>query len=190
VGRRTVRKDAVKKGAVKKRAADPVIGDAGIDVVARAMGQGLKARELAQELLHHCGFVDILADVRTGHGTEVSFSAVDGTGQKWHFDVSGVFTSTRAGLRRTDTLWKALGKAAVIHATHPDVPFVLVTTDAPVTGSPGDHALRALRANSGPGRFGVVFDVVEMESTEGRERLRSYAAKGPGAVRGHVVPGA
>jgi DNA modification methylase len=149
------------------------------DFVARALAQGHKARELARELLDHCGFVDIVADVRTGRGTEVSFSAVDRTGQEWFFDVSGAFTSTRAGLKRTDTLWKTLGKAAVLHASHPEIPLVLITTDAPVAGSAGDQALRTLRVGAGDDSSGAVFDVIEMESMEGRVRLRKYASKGP-----------
>ena len=152
-------------------------GDA--DIVSRALAQGAKARELAWELLDHCGFLDIADNVKTGHGIEVSFSAVDATGQTWYFDVSGAFTSTRAGLRRTDTLWKALGKAAVLHATHPDIPYLLVTTDAPVTGSAGDQALRALADDGRPDGFGAVFDVIEMESADARARLRHYASKGP-----------
>jgi DNA modification methylase len=154
----------------------------GTEVVARAVREGHKARELALQLLEHCGFVEVTTDVKTGHGIEVSFSALDGTGQRWHFDVSGAFTSTRAGLRRTDALWKALGKAAVLRATHPDIPFVLVTTDAPVPGSAGDQALRALRGGQGSDGFDTVFDLIEMESVEDRLRLRTYAAKGPVAL--------
>ena len=148
-------------------------------VLTRALREGHKARELAEDLLVHCGFRDVAADVRAGHGIEVSFSGVDKTGQTWHFDVSGAFTSTRAGLRRTDALWKALGKAAVLHAAHPDIPLVLITTDAPVAGSAGDQALRTLR--QGPGSDGLrpVFDVIEMESVTDRGRLRVYASKGP-----------
>jgi DNA modification methylase len=155
---------------------------AGNELVARARREGHKARELVGDLLDHCGFVDLVADARTGHGTVVSFSGVDGTGQEWYFDVAGSFTSTRAGLRRTETLWKALGKAAVLHVTHPDIPFVLVTTDAPVAGGPGDQALRSLMDGDGSGPFGAVFDVIEMESTEGRARLCRYASKGPVAA--------
>ncbi len=47
------------------------------------------------------------------------------------FRFPGAFTTTSTGLKRTDTLWKALGKAAVLHAVLPDVPLVLLTTDAP-----------------------------------------------------------
>jgi len=160
------------------------------DFLARAMSEGHKARELAGELLDHCGFTDLAADVRTGNGVEVSFSGVDRTGQRWYFDVCGAFTSTRAGLRRTDTLWKALGKAAVLRASHPETPFVLVTTDAPVAGSAGDQALRTLTHDARSDGFSTVFDVIELESADDRARLCTYASRGPVAVEGHAAPDA
>ena len=173
----------------RKRSRAPRPQDAGDpDFVASAMSQGRKARELARDLLDHCGFVDIVADVRTGGGTDVSYSGLDRTGQRWYFDVSGAFTSTRAGLRRTDTLWKALGKAAVVHASHPEIPYVLVTTDAPEAGSAGGRALRTLTGGGRPDGFGVVFDVIEMESVDCRNRLSAYASGGPGAREGDVGP--
>jgi site-specific DNA-methyltransferase (adenine-specific) len=170
-----------KGGRRRTAAAAPTEGADGTDVVARAMAEGHKARELAKQLLEQSGFAEVVADVRAGNGIEVSFSAVDGTGQTWYFDVSGAFTSTRAGLRRADTLWKALGKAAVVHATHPGIPLVLITTDAPTAGSSGEQALRALTGSGRSKGRGAVFDVIELESAEGRGRLRSYAAKGPDA---------
>jgi site-specific DNA-methyltransferase (adenine-specific) len=148
------------------------------DLLPRARREGEKARELARELLDRSGFVDLTADARAGNGIEVSFSGVDAKGRTWYFDVSGTFTSTRAGLRRADALWKALGKAAVLHAAHPDIPFVLITTDAPVAGSAGDQALATLRHTDRSGGLGPVFDVVEMESAPDRARLCTYAAKG------------
>jgi site-specific DNA-methyltransferase (adenine-specific) len=165
----------------RRRPGRPTLSEADVDadVVARALGQGHKARELVRELLDHCGFVDLCDDVRTGNGVEVSFSGFDGTGRQWHFDVAGAFTSTRAGLRRTDTLWKALGKAAVLATSHPDIPFVLVTTDAPAAGSAGAQALRALSGARDADGFGAVFDVIEIESPDARARLRHYASKGP-----------
>jgi hypothetical protein len=141
---------------------------------------------LAQELLEPLR-VRRRGRRRAGRAT-VSRSASRGPtarGQTWYFEVSGAFTSTRAGLRRTDTLWKALGKAAVLHASHPDIPLVLITTDAPVAGSAGEKALKALRHHRRPGGFGAVFDVIEMESADDRSRLGRYAAKGPGAAEGH-----
>jgi hypothetical protein len=56
---------------------------------------------------------------RCAGGVEVNFAARDASGgHTWYFDVSGGFTSSRPGLKRTDTLWKALGKAAVLQQTH------------------------------------------------------------------------
>jgi hypothetical protein len=98
---------------------------------------------------------------------------MDQAGHKWAFDVSGAFTSSRAGLRRTDTLWKALGKAAVLHEGRGDLPLVLLTTDAPVRGSAGHAALSVLK---GPGR--PVFDLVELLNVRDQERLRDYALRG------------
>ena len=172
--------------ARSRAAATEAAGDT--DFLVRARRQGHKARELAKELLEHCGFVDIAADVRTGNGIVVSFSGVDRTGRQWLFDVSGAFTSTRAGLRRVDALWRALGKAAVLQVSHPDTPFVLVTTDAPVAGSAGDQALRTLTARPRSDAPGAVFDVIEMESAVDRARLCTYASEGPFAPEGAAEP--
>ncbi len=145
------------------------------DFQARAVRQGRQAKDLAGILLEGCGFVDIRPGVKLSSlGIELNFVAVDQAGHEWAFDVSGAFTSTRAGLRRTDTLWKALGKAAVLHEGRGDLPLVLLTTDAPARGSAGDAALRVL---TGPGR--PVFDLVELLNPRDQERLRGYAQAGP-----------
>ncbi len=144
------------------------------DFGARAVRQGRQAKDLARILLESCGFLDIRADVKlSGLGIELSFLGVDQAGHEWAFEVSGAFTSTRAGLRRTDTLWKALGKAAVLHEGRGDLPLVLLTTDAPSRGSAGSAALEVLK---GPGR--PVFDLVELLNTCDQERLRAYALGG------------
>ncbi len=142
----------------------------GRDLRARAIGEGRQAKDLAKILLADCGFVDIRPDVKlAGMGIELSFLAVDQAGSEWAFDVSGAFTSSRAGLKRADTLWKALGKAAVVHEARPDLPLVLVTTDVPTRGSAGHTALKVL---TGPGN--PVFDVVDLLNMADQERLRSY----------------
>lgn len=144
------------------------------DFQARAVREGRKAKELALLVLEECGFTDMRTDVRYPVlGVEVNFLARDTCGADWAFDVSGGFTSTRAGLKRTDTLWKALGKAAVLHEEHPLLPLVLLTTDAPTKGSAGDAALRVVL---GPGK--AIHDVVELLSVEGQERLYRYASHG------------
>lgn len=144
------------------------------DFQARAVREGRQAKDLAGILLDICGFLEIRPDVKlAGLGIGVNFLAIDQAGHEWAFDVSGAFTTSRAGLRRTDTLWKALGKAAVLHAGRGDLPLVLLTTDAPARGSAGYTALNVLK---GPGR--PVFDLVELLNTADQERLRDYALRG------------
>jgi site-specific DNA-methyltransferase (adenine-specific) len=152
----------------------PGPADPSEDYQARAVREGRKAKDLAYEVLTQCGFTHVRKDVPYPTlGVEVNFLGRDATGQEWAFDVSGGFTSTRAGLKRTDTLWKALGKAAVLHERHPSTPLVLLTTDAPVKGSAGDAALRVVL---GPDK--AIYDIVELLSSEGHERLHRYATEG------------
>lgn len=153
------------------------------DPQARAVREGRQARELAEVLLAACGFANIRAEVKPrGLGIVLSFVATDKTGGEWAFDVSGAFTSNRTGLRKTDTLWKALGVAAVLHEgqSQPEgsaIPLVLLTTDAPAKGTAGHQALRVMR---GPGR--PVFDVVELLNADDQARLATYAAFGRDGV--------
>jgi len=148
--------------------------DTGEDFQARAVREGRQAKDLAEILLADCGFRDIRTDVKiAGLGIEFNFLAHDQVGDKWAFDVSGAFTSNRAGLKRTDTLWKALGKAAVLHQGRDDLPLVLLTTDAPARGSAGAVALGVVK---GPGR--PVFDLVELLDSGDQARLRNYAVRG------------
>lgn len=144
------------------------------DFQARAVREGRQAKDLALILLESCGFVDIRTDVKVAKlGIELNFVATDQVGDEWAFDVSGAFTSSRAGLRRTDTLWKALGKAAVLHQGGGDLPFVLLTTDAPARGSAGYTALDVVKGSGRP-----VLDLIELLDTKDQERLRNYALRG------------
>jgi DNA modification methylase len=151
-------------------------GDA--DFQARAVREGRAAKDVALELLRGCGFEDIKPNVKISEGgVEVNFKAYDQAGRPWFFDVSGGFTSNRPGLKRTDTLWKALGKAAVLHEIEPKTPLVLLTTDAPTKGSAGDAALSVV---SGPER--PIFAVLRMRSEDDQRRLRRLAAgQSPGS---------
>jgi DNA modification methylase len=146
------------------------------DPQARAVREGRAAKEIARALLEGSGFADLESGVRFLQGVEVNFRGTDRLGRPWLFDVSGGFTSTRPGLVRTDTLWKALGKAAVLHEIDPKVPLVLLTTDAPRRGSAGDAALRAV---SGPDK--PIYAVIRMLAGDDQARLRRFAA-GDGMV--------
>jgi DNA modification methylase len=146
------------------------------DAITQAVRAGAQAKELARLVVEQCGFTAVRRDVKPrGLGITLDLVATDRTGQDWAFDTSGSFTSSRNGLRRTDTLWRALGKAAVLHSSPSALPLVLVTTDAPTRGTPGHQALTAVR---GPGR--PVTDVVELLSADDRARLTTLAATGPG----------
>jgi site-specific DNA-methyltransferase (adenine-specific) len=125
-------------------------------------------------LLEDCGFERIKPNHRFSQGVEVNFLAYDSRGGRWFFDVSGGFTSTRPGLKRTDTLWKALGKAAVLHEIHPETPLVLLTTDAPAPGGAGDAALKVVTGARKP-----IAAVLRMTSVEDQRQLHRFALDGP-----------
>ncbi len=145
-----------------------------LDFPERAVRDGRQAKDFARMLLESCEFVDIRSEVKFSRlGIELSFVAFDQMGGEWAFDVSGAFSLSSAGLKRTDTLWKTLGKAAVLHRGRPDLPLILLTTDSPTRGSAGSSALESMRFNGGP-----VFDLVELLSSKDHERLRKYALKG------------
>jgi site-specific DNA-methyltransferase (adenine-specific) len=146
----------------------PVSGEE--DFQARAVRDGRAARDLAREAIEQCGFRDVQANVKLPEGVEVNFVALDKLGKRWLFDVSGGFTSNRPGLRRTDTLWKALGKAAVLHAAYPTSRLVLLTSDAPPRGSSGHSALSVLVGAGKP-----IHGMIVLSSPDDLVTLRSYA---------------
>lgn len=136
----------------------------------RAVRQGRRAKEIAFALLQDAGFEPVAEDRRLANGVEINFVANDRLGRPWYFDVSGAFTSNRPGLRRTDTLWKALGRAAVLRSSPGrNYRLVFLTTDLPPKGSAGHTALQAVRGS-------VFHDAIAMLSPEGQERLLRYAA--------------
>ena len=147
------------------------------DFQARATREGRRAQALAKELLEFAGFADIKADVKLPCGIQVAFSASDARGHTWYFDVTGAFTSSNPGLKRTDTLWKCIGRAAVLAAAHAErplgSPLVLLTTDRPAPSSSGATALRQVQ---GPGK--PIFDVIELLDDGDRSKLADWASSG------------
>ncbi len=145
----------------------PAAASAEEDFQSRAVREGKAAKEIARSVIEAAGFSEIESDVRQPGGVQVNFAARDRNGRLWFFDVSGSFTSHRSGLKRTDTLWKALGKAAVLREVS-DTGLVLLTTDAPPRGSAGFEALKRLTGPKKP-----VHAVIEMLAETGLERLRA-----------------
>ena len=141
---------------------------------ARAVREGKKAQDIARDKLDDAGFV---IDDKAKHPSgilEFNFQVTGESGEhQWWVDVSGAFTSSRPGLQRIDTIWKLLGRLHVLNmfadgqqAT--DSKVLVLTSNLPKRGSPGDRALREV----GPG---AIFDVIELYDPVGLERLRQYA---------------
>lgn len=143
-----------------------------IDFQARAVQEGRKAQDMARVVLDQCGFSHVEEKIRFPCGVTVNFEAVDQLGRTWLFDVSGAFSITqRPGLRRNDTLWKAIGKAAVLHSSDVDAPLVLLTTDKPVPNSSGYRALKAITGSREP-----VFEVIGMLDSDDLQLLSDLAS--------------
>jgi site-specific DNA-methyltransferase (adenine-specific) len=143
----------------------------GEDARTRAVREGRSAKEVAEQVLRSCGFAEVMGNVKLGAGLGADLEGRDAAGRRWIFDVAGGYTSSRPGLRRADTLWRSLAKAAVVHERQPETPFVLLTTGLPSPGSPGESALSVL---VGPGR--ALRAVALLDSPADHARLRVYAA--------------
>jgi DNA modification methylase len=145
--------------------ADP--GPADEPAVNRAVREGRAAKEIAAAVLECAGFTGIEGDQGRTGGVEADFAAQDKEGRQWLFIVGGTFTGGRAGLSRTDALWKVLGQAAVLREVSGS-PLVVLTTGAPVAGSAGAEALRQITGPDKP-----VHAVIEMLTASGQEQLRA-----------------
>jgi site-specific DNA-methyltransferase (adenine-specific) len=148
--------------------------------VSVAVRRGRKAREIASATLAACGFTDIESDVSFGDlGVALDFRARDAKGGTWLFDLSGAFSATRPGLRRPDVLWRALGKASVLHQARRTDPgrtdlgaLILLSTDLPAPRSPGGKALRAVQ---GDPDTAPITDALALLDPLSAPRLRAYA---------------
>jgi site-specific DNA-methyltransferase (adenine-specific) len=134
------------------------------DFLSRSVREGKSAKELARSAIEIAGFTDILSNQHQPGGIVVDFTAKDRRGKTWLFDVAGSFTSHRGGLKRTDTLWKELGKASVLREVC-NTPLVLLTTDIPTRGA-GAKALEAVVGQKKP-----IHAVIEMLKPTGLEFL-------------------
>jgi site-specific DNA-methyltransferase (adenine-specific) len=161
--------------AAQRRAADaPRPGAVAAPETARAIQDGRAAKDVALEAITEAGFRAIETGVPLPGGVSVAFRADDDAGRAWLFDVAGGFTSARPGLRRAETLWRTLGKAAVLHEMDEKTPFVVLTAGLPAAGSEGANALRLV---SGPGK--PIAAVIDLSDTADVERLASYRRGGP-----------
>ncbi len=141
---------------------------------AHAVSEGKKAQDIARAKLGPDGAGFLIEEkVRHPRGiVEFNFQVTSQNGERqWWVDVSGAFTSSRPGLQRIDTVWKLLGRLHVLASIGDGQGHeraLVLTSNLPKPGSPGDRALRSV----GPG---VLFDAIELYDPEGLDRLRRYA---------------
>lgn len=138
---------------------------------ARGVREGRRAKEVAKWALVECGFTIVGEERKLPAGVTVNFVVRDQRGEEWLVDVAGAYTSTKAGLLRTDTLWKAVGKAAVVKQASPGVRYVLLTTNKPSGKNTGGQALALV---TGASSAKLIYDVIEMSSAEDTARLGAY----------------
>ncbi len=164
-------------------------GNSGEDFQARAVREGKKAQSLARDALEDAGFEILRTNPRIGGlGIQFNFLVENRRGQRWYVDVSGAFTTVRPGLRRTDTLWKTLGRAHVHFMAGDGTPLLVMTSNLPKPGSEGRKALEAVGPQS-------VFDALEIYREWDRLRLRDYGKQeNPVPIEGfwthHQIDGA
>ena len=105
-----------------------------------------RATTVASGWLVSEGYRDVVANRKPRRGSPVTADLVathpDGT--EWWFLMAGGFTNGPAGLRRSDVLWRTLGRAAALHSFAPDAAIAVFTTGMPSKGTPNDVALRAM----------------------------------------------
>ena len=144
-----------------------------------AAGTGKKAGDIAEAALTGAGFEIVKAPAnRRDLGVQFPFTVTDrATGHLWYVEVAGAFTTARPGMRRSDVLWRTLGRAHVLASDHvildpSDRPRLLILT--PRLPRPNSEGDRALRATGGTG----FFDAVELFEPSDVARLGHYATNG------------
>ena len=137
----------------------------------RAVREGKKAQDIALRSLTEAGFETIDGKAKHPSGlVDFSFRLTHPGGARIWVDVSGAFTTNRPGLQRIDAVWKLLGRLHVLDLEPgaADEHVLVLTSNLPRRGSPGDRALRKVGPN-------VIFDAIELYDPAGLERLRVYA---------------
>lgn len=128
---------------------------------------GIQGRQFAEQcdtLLVHLGYQlrgrRVLDDV----GVEIDQEAVRPDGTRVWFEYKGSVQGNRPGLRRTDTLKKAIANGALL-AAHPDAaPYIIVTSHLPEAGAGAAMLRTALR-------LGYLTDVVCLYDPTATARL-------------------
>ncbi|CAN5870378.1 hypothetical protein BH23ACT2_BH23ACT2_11960 [soil metagenome] len=150
---------------------DPLGIDAGGAQAARFQAAaGIQGRQFAEQcdtLLGHLGYElrgrRVLAEV----GVEIDQEALSPSGTVVWFEYKGSIQGNRPGLRRTDTLKKAIANGALLRGLPGAAPYVVVTSHLPEAGS--GAAMLAAASD-----LGYLADVVCLYDPRATTRLRAW----------------
>lgn len=139
-------------------------------VTAFQASAGIQGRQFAEQcdtLLRHLGFTlqgrRVLGEV----GVEIDQEAVGPGGSLVWFEYKGSVQGNRPGLRRTDTMKKAIANGSLLQAVPGAAPYVVITSHLPEAGS-GAAMLRAAV------ELGYFADVVCLYDPAATARLRRW----------------
>ncbi len=109
---------------------------------------GIQGRQFAEQcdtLLTHMGYQlrgrRVLAEV----GVEIDQEAISPSGRTVWFEYKGSVQGTRPGLRRTDTLKKAIANGALLRSLADPAPYVVISSHLPEAGSGAAMLQAAMR---------------------------------------------
>ncbi len=128
---------------------------------------GIQGRQFAEQcdtLLTHLGFALQGRRVLTEVGVEIDQEAVSPAGDVVWFEYKGSIQGHRPGLRRTDTLKKAIANGALLRAIPDAAPYVVITSHLPEAGSGAAMLRNALE-------LGYLADVVCLYDPTSTRRL-------------------
>lgn len=131
---------------------------------------GIQGRQFAEQcdtLLEHLGYQLHGRRVLREVGVEVDQEARSPSGRRVWFEYKGSVQGNRPGLRRTDTLKKAIANGALLAAVDERSPYVVITSHLPEAGS-GQAMLGAAL------RLGLLDDVVCLYDPAATARLRTW----------------
>ena len=126
---------------------------------------GRAGRDVITEVLENAGFESV--SERRLAGTGLSVMVASTGNERFIVEQGGQFSRERPGLLNGESLWRLLGRAAVISGVGERV--IAVTAALPARRSESDLALRAV----GPK---ALFDVIDLSLPDATDRLDAYAS--------------
>jgi hypothetical protein len=97
--------------------------------------QGRRFAEQCDDLLRSYGFQLSDRVVLAQIGVEIDQEAISPLGTKVWFEYKGSIQGSRPGLRRTDTVKKAVANGALLQAIETHPPFIVLASHLPESGS-------------------------------------------------------